>query len=151
MEGNTFICPVPFSLTWDIVHFATRRADGTFQIHGKLRDPQPATWETTAKERDNSGATVEIFIAKKEYHGQTDVVLDPTKREVLIDTRVSAEVRRARQEGTHAFPRETMVVIRRGKQAVYVEDGSGLRSEVKDVFEGRSWKEIKEIKEIRDE
>lgn len=75
------------------------------------------------------------------------MVLDPTKREVLIDTRVSAEVRRAREEDTHAFPRETIVVIRQGKQAVYVEDSSSLRSEVKDVFEGRSWKEIKEIKD----
>lgn len=138
-----FICPVPFSFTWDVVHFATRRADGTFQVHRKLREPQPATWKAMAKDRDDPGATVDIFIAKKEYDGQTNVVLDPTKREALVDTQVTTEVHRARQEGTHAFLRETMVVVRRGKQSVYVEDGYCLRSEMEDLFKGRSWKDIK--------
>jgi len=92
-----FICLVPLILTWRMPHIAFGRDDGTFQMIQNIPNLQPAASESIVRKRDNTGATAEIFIAKRQHDGQTNVVLDPTKRDDFDNTQVAAEVRRARQ------------------------------------------------------
>ncbi|TLD22535.1 hypothetical protein E2P81_ATG07728 [Venturia nashicola] len=105
------------------------------------RDPQPSTWSSIIQQRDNdlTGANVEIFVAKKEYAGLKRVVLDPGNREVFDNN--APEWNRPRQR---LQTREMMVVLQRGKDAYIVEDGSGLKSSVSELFENMSWNMIKE-------
>lgn len=112
--------------------------------------PQPTAWISTLRERDgiDSGTNVQIFIATKEYDGKEDVIYHTSKREVFDSSKILAEVRRARDGIAQATSREVMIIMRRGAQAAYVEDGSGSLkgrvSRIKESFEGRSWKDIKE-------
>lgn len=105
------------------------------------RDSQPTTWSSIIQQRDYRfvGARVEIFVAKKEYVGQRGVILEPEKREVFDNNAI--EWNRARQPLQH---REMMIVLQRGKDAYIVEDGSGLKSSVSELFEDRSWQTVKE-------
>lgn len=137
------ICSDASVLTWEDDHMAAG--------HWARRDPQPKTWASILKERDSdsSEANIEIFIARKEYDGKGDVVYNPSKREVSNNSRVLAEARRAREGITEAASREIMMIMRRGAQVVYVEDWSGLSEHdvhrnIKELLEGRSWKDIKE-------
>ncbi|KAE9965272.1 hypothetical protein BLS_007741 [Venturia inaequalis] len=91
--------------------------------------------ETTALR----GAKVDIFVAKKDYLGQKGVILDPEKRDVFDNNATDWIRPRPRLQR-----REMMVILQRGKDAYIVEDGSGLKSSVSELFEDRSWQVIKE-------
>ncbi|KAE9986512.1 hypothetical protein EG328_005398 [Venturia inaequalis] len=105
------------------------------------REPQPSTWSSIIQQRDNrlTGAKVDIFVAKKDYLGQKGVILDPEKRDVFDNNATDWIRPRPRLQR-----REMMVILQRGKDAYIVEDGSGLKSSVSELFEDRSWQVIKE-------
>lgn len=105
-------------------------------VRTRTLQPADCPWATVLAQRDHSlqGAGVEIFIAKEQFGGQKNAVLDPEKCEVLNH----------RTPSMAEMSRETMTVLKRGELAYFVEDGSELKTSVLELFQDRSWEMVKE-------
>lgn len=124
--------------------------------------PQPTTWDTCIKTRDGetSGASTEIFIAKKEYGEIAGTEWSSSKWELFDENMFKSEVKRLEDEPDEELAwyrnnkailkRSIMVKVCRGKGADH-DGGASLENAaanalLKTLYEQQGWKGLKEDK-----
>lgn len=100
---------------------------------------QPEGWRKALRARDgeDSGADVEMHVAVQPR--ERDVVLDPTKRVPWV---APAQPLDPGDEPSEDDTKEVLVVIRRGRDANYVQEGADLHKDIKELMEAVPWSRI---------
>ena len=153
-----------FNDGWKELHYispTTEFMTGAFDEHQR-RVAQPSGWREDLLNRDggDSGATVEMFVANEP--GVTRMAENPSSRTAYsaIPGHLSHErhqpnvisgpnfvmVEPASEEDIDR--REVLVVVKRGKGVKYVQDGSRFYKKLQEVFRGKTWQEVKEIRGV---
>lgn len=124
--------------------------------------PQPAMWDTCIKTRDgkSSGASAEIFIAKKEAGEIAGTELSPSEWEVFDEAILRSEVEQLKdmpnedlawyRNDKAILKRSVMVKVCRGKGADH-DGGANLQNAaanalLTNLYEQQGWKGLKEDK-----
>jgi hypothetical protein len=144
---------------WNTLQYISSNT-GLLQTTNRL--PQPSMWDGLIKTRDGefSGASIEIFITKKEFMGVDGSACVPEMHEPFNDTTFSAEIQQLMAEPDEELAwyrnhkailkRSVMVRIQRGKDAEH-EFGSSIpgaaaNALLKNLYEQKGWKGLKEDK-----
>jgi hypothetical protein len=144
---------------WNQLHYMSTNT-GFLQTTNKL--PQPSMWDTLIKTRDgqSSGASTEIFIAKREFSGIEGAAGIPSMREPFDETAISAETQRLLtkldeelawyRNNKAILKRNVLVSIQRGRGAEHDGGGSiqgaAANALLKRLYDQKGWKGLKEDK-----
>jgi len=147
---------------WKELHFTSPTTE--FMSSGNnrrnTRVAQPVGWDKLLKGRDGeeSGAEVKMYLATEPNVAgaaempQTRMIYDSVPGQIPPGSVMG--VKRLAYGGYGGYgerdvdAREVLVVAKRGRNASYVQDGSALHEDIKDLMSTMSWLEIKEKKYI---
>lgn len=141
---------------WKELHFITPTTEFMISTKGyeTCRAPQPSNWNERLQIRDGSGsgASVTMYVAND---ANLPRATDDTDRRTL--TVVPGDLETIKQAASNYAPipdehshrrfidqREVLVVAKRGKDAVYVQDGSKLKEKLRELFLKMTWLEVKD-------
>ncbi|KAM3080422.1 hypothetical protein ACMFMG_005377 [Clarireedia jacksonii] len=113
-----------------------------------LEAAQPQAWDKKIKQRDgeDSGAECKLHIAKEA--GKVGGAENESTREGWQVAAPSTTWGAVRPKGDGIDDREVLVVVKRARNAKYVNDGSKLDPDIKRLFDELSWDEIKETRYV---
>lgn len=114
------------------------------EFPSETRKPQPATWNELIQKLDGktSNAEVKMYIAKEA--GTAGLSENPATRVTWECEPGNGPARESSEGVDKRDTREVLVVVKRGLEANYIQDGSQLHKNIKGLLrEFGSWKEIK--------
>jgi hypothetical protein len=141
---------------WKELHFTSPTTEflSSENDSRNTRVAQPAGWDKLLKGRDGeeSGAEVKMYLAAEPNVAgaaevpQTRMIYDAVPGQIPPDSVMRVKSPADGGYGVRDVAREVLVVAKRGRNASYLQNGSALHKDIKDLVSTMSWLEIKEKK-----
>ncbi|KAI9703260.1 MAG: hypothetical protein M1836_007826 [Candelina mexicana] len=142
VDGGTYcdIDTLILSDGWKELHYTTPTTefltwDGGYE--GERPPSQPAGWNADMQDRDGKGSGASVVMYVSLEPGVAGATSHPTSREIYAAAPQNSD-------SSPNIEREVLVVARRGRNAVYVQDGSMLDPPIQNLLRQMTWQEIKQ-------